>query len=128
MLGLAVACAGWFSVIAAIGPDDWRLRDRIGIALTGAFLAAVLTLLARPVARADREGVTVVNFLRKRRLEWAEILAVHLAPGAPWAVLDLADGTAFAVVAIQPGSGRAQARRCAAELRACVEAYGTALR
>jgi len=127
-LGSALVSVVFFSGMAALGPDDWQLHDRVGIGVCGLLFALVLVLLARPVARADRTGVTVVNFVRSRRLEWAEILGVNLRQGDPWVVLDLADGGTLAVVAIQPGSGRRQAIRAALELRACVDAYGTAQR
>ena len=127
-LGFALVSVVFFSGMAALGPGDWKLHDRIGIGLCGLLCALVLLVLARPVARADRDGVTVVNFVRSRRLEWAEILGVNLRQGDPWVVLDLADGGTIAVVAIQPGSGRRQAIRAARELRACVDAYGTARR
>lgn len=128
LLGLAAVCVVFFSVIAALGPDDWQRHDRIAVAGSGLLFALVLALLARPVAKADRDGLTVVNFVRRRRLEWAEILGVHLRRGDPWVLLDLSDGTTLAVVAIQPGSGIRQAVRAARELRACVDAYGTARR
>ncbi|MFC1416056.1 PH domain-containing protein [Streptacidiphilus cavernicola] len=129
LVGLAVVSLAFFCTIAALGPAHyWQRHDRIGIAVTGLLFAVVLLVLARPVARADRDGLTVVNFLRKRRLEWAEILGVNLRKGDPWVLLDLADGTTLAVVAIQPGSGLRQAVRAARELRACVDAYGTAVR
>ncbi|MEZ0090079.1 PH domain-containing protein [Streptacidiphilus sp. EB129] len=128
LLGLAVLSLCFFSAIAALGPDDWQRHDRIGIAVSGLLFALVLLVLARPSARADRDGLTVVNFVRRRRLEWAEILGVNLRRGDPWVVLDLADGDTLAVVAIQPGSGLRQAVRAARELRACVDAYGTAYR
>jgi hypothetical protein len=127
-LGFALVSLVFFSGMAALGPDDWQLHDRIGIAVCGLLVALVLMLLARPVARADLAGVTVVNFVRSRRLAWPQILGVNLRQGDPWVVLDLADGTTLAVVAIQPGSGRRQAIRAARELRACVDAYGTARR
>ncbi|MHA6764649.1 PH domain-containing protein [Streptacidiphilus sp. PAMC 29251] len=128
LLGLALVSVGFFSTIAALGPEDWQRHDRIGIGVSGLLFALVLLVLARPVARADRTGLTVVNFVRRRRLDWAEILGVNLRRGDPWVLLDLADGSTLAVVAIQPGSGLRQAVRAARELRACVEAYGTALR
>jgi Bacterial PH domain len=127
-LGFALVSLVFFSGMAALGPDDWQLHDRVGIGVCGLLFALVLALLARPVARADRTGVTVVNFVRSRRLEWPEILGVQLRQGDPWVMLDLADGGTLAVVAIQPGSGRRQAIRAARELRACVDAYGTARR
>ncbi|QMU76109.1 PH domain-containing protein [Streptacidiphilus sp. PB12-B1b] len=128
LLGSALFCLVFFSGMGALGPDDWQLHDRVGIAVAGLLFALVLAVLARPVARADRHGVTVVNFVRRRRLEWPQILGVNLRQGDPWVVLDLADGGTLAVVAIQPGSGRRQAVRAARELRACVDAYGTARR
>ena len=128
LLVLALLSLGFFCTIAALGPADWHRHDRVGLGLAGLLFALVLVLLARPVARADREGLTVVNFVRRRRLEWAEILGVNLRRGDPWVLLDLADGGTLAVVAIQPGSGLRQAVRAARELRACVEAYGTARR
>jgi hypothetical protein len=128
LLGLAAVSVAFFGLIAVLGAPDWQRHDRIGIGCSGVVFALVLVVLARPRARADRSGLTVVNFVRTRRLEWAEILGVHLGPGDPWVLLDLADGDTLAVVAIQPGSGRRQALRAAAELRACVDSYGTAVR
>jgi hypothetical protein len=128
LLGLALLSVGCFSAIAALGPDDWQRHDRIGVGGSGLLFALVLLVLARPVARADRDGLTVVNFVRRRRLDWAEVLGVNLRRGDPWVLLDLADGGTLAVVAIQTGSGLHQAVRAARELRACVDAYGTAQR
>ena len=128
LLGLALVSVVFFCTIAVLGPDDWHRHDRVGLGVAGLLFALVLVLLARPVAKADRQGLTVVNFVRKRRLEWAEILGVQLRRGDPWVLLDLADGGTLAVVAIQPGSGLRQSIRAARELRACVDAYGTARR
>ncbi|MFD0346499.1 PH domain-containing protein [Kitasatospora aburaviensis] len=63
-----------------------------------------------------------MNFVRSRRLAWAEIVRVNFRQGDPWATLDLADGTSLAAVGIQSGVGKAQAiadaRRCATWSRA----------
>jgi hypothetical protein len=126
LLGLAAVSVAFFALIAVLGAPDWHRHDRIGIGSSGILFALVLVVLARPKAKADRTGLTVVNFLRSRRLEWPQILAVNLHLGDPWVTLDLADGGTLAVVAIQPGAGRRQAWRMAQELRACVDAYGTA--
>jgi hypothetical protein len=67
------------------------------------------------VAEADR--LVVVNGYKRRELAWAEVVAVHLPPGAPWAVLDLADGTSLPAMGIQ-GSDGARAKRAVRELRA----------
>jgi hypothetical protein len=127
-LGLAVVTLLLFCTMAVIGPDNWQRHDRIAFGLTGLLFALALVLLARPVAKADRRGLTVVNFVHRRRLEWAEIVGVQLRRGDPWVLLDLSDGSTLAVVAIQPGAGLRQAVRAARELRACVDAYGTAPR
>lgn len=128
LLGLALATQLLFLAIAVFGPPEWQRHDRIAFGVTGLLFATVLLVLARPVAKADEHGLTVVNFVRTRRLEWAQILRVQLRKGDPWVLLDLSDGGTLAVVAIQPGSGVRQAVRAARELRACVDAYGTAHR
>jgi hypothetical protein len=128
LLGLAVLSLGFFCTIAVLGPDDWHRHDRVGLGACGLVFALVLAVLARPVAKADPQGLTVVNFVRSCRLDWAEILGVNLRRGDPWVLLDLSDGSTLAVVAIQPGSGLRQAVQAARELRACVDLYGTARR
>ncbi len=82
-------------------------------------IAVVLHLLARPLVRADRGGLTVVNMVRSRRLDWAEVIAVRLGPGDPWVMLDLSDGTTLPAMAIQSADG-ARARRAVADLDALV--------
>jgi hypothetical protein len=126
LYALAALDVGYFVWLATAMPPGWPLNDRVGISLVGFFLGGLLTVLARPKIRADREGLTVVNFVRVRRLAWPEVLGVNLRLGDPWAVLDLADGGTIAAVGIQPAAGRAQAVRAARQLLACAEAYGTA--
>jgi hypothetical protein len=58
-----------------------------------------------------------VNGYRKREYEWPEIVGVHLPPGAPWATLDLSDGSTATALAIQ-GSDGERARRAVRDLRA----------
>lgn len=69
---------------------------------------------SRVEARTDR--LVVVNGYRRHDYEWAEVLAAHLPPGAPWVVLDLADGTSQPAMGIQ-GSDGGRAKRAVAELR-----------
>lgn len=83
---------------------------------TAALLAGVLFLLARPKIVADEAGVTVVNIVSRRRLDWAEILQVNLRSGDPWVFLDLSDGTSLPALGIQPGIAR---RRAVADARPC---------
>jgi hypothetical protein len=76
--------------------------------------------LARSRVRATADHLLVVNGYRSRRFEWPEVVAVHLPRGAPWAVLDLADGTSVPAMGIQ-GSDGARARRAARELRSLLD-------
>lgn len=80
-----------------------------------AFAAGFALARSRVVAEADR--LVVVNGYKRRELAWAEVVSVHLPPGAPWAVLDLADGTSLPAMGIQ-GSDGARARTAVRELRA----------
>ncbi|WP_100835151.1 PH domain-containing protein [Kitasatospora fiedleri] len=113
-----------FSVLAVVLPESWQFNDRVMMACSGLLFAAVGLMLARPKVVADAEGLTVVNFVRSRRLSWAEVVRVNFRAGDPWVVLDLADGTALAAVGIQPGGGREQAIRAARALRDLVEERG----
>lgn len=96
--------------------------ERGSFLFTGALLAVVAALLARPKVVADEHGVTVTNITRGRRLAWAEIVQVHLRSGDPWVFLDLSDGTSMPALGIQPGLARRQALADARTLRALVEA------
>ncbi len=100
--------------------DKFSMLQRATIALFGlmAFACGHALARSRVVARAD--SLLVVNGYRRRRFEWAEVIAVHLPRGAPWAVLDLADGTTVPAMAIQ-GSDGDRAVRAARELRALVD-------
>ncbi|MFF7636737.1 PH domain-containing protein [Kitasatospora sp. NPDC008050] len=115
-----------FGGMAVILPASWQLNDRIMLTMLGLIFAGVGLMLARPKVLADADGITVVNFLRTRRLQWAEIVRVNLRQGDPWVTLDLTDGTSLAAVGIQPGGGREQAVRAARGLRDLAEAHGAA--
>ncbi|MEV7177563.1 PH domain-containing protein [Kitasatospora sp. NPDC093679] len=117
-----------FTVLAVILPANWHTNDRAMMVISGLLFAAVGLMLARPRVSADEDGVTVVNFVRSRRLAWAEIVRVNLRAGDPWVILDLADGTSLAAVGIQPAAGRDQAITAARTLRDLVDERGTARR
>ena len=74
---------------------------------------------SRVVAEADR--LVVVNGFRRREYTWPEVVAVHLPVGAPWAVLDLGDGTSAPAMGIQ-GSDGDRAVRQVRQLRALLAA------
>ncbi|KES05217.1 membrane protein [Streptomyces toyocaensis] len=124
---LLTAGAALFVVITLIALllDHLSPGERVSFVFTAALLAGVLFLLARPKVVADEAGVTVVNIVSRRRLEWAEILQVNLRPGDPWVFLDLSDGTSLPALGIQPGIARQRAVSDARALRALAEDRST---
>ena len=75
--------------------------------------------LVRSRVTADDHGVTVVNGYRRREFEWSEVIAINLRRGAPWAGMDLSDGTSISLLAIQGSDGQ-RAVRAVHELRRLV--------
>jgi hypothetical protein len=121
LIAAAVAIFLTVALIALLLPT-LSPAERLSFILTGALLAAVALVLARPKVVAEESGVTVVNFASTRRLAWAEIVQVHLRVGDPWVFLDLSDGSSLAAIGIQPGIDKQQAIADAGALRALVEA------
>ncbi|WP_055533703.1 PH domain-containing protein [Streptomyces graminilatus] len=121
---LVTASAAIFVVITTIALilETLNPGERVSFVFTGALLSSVLLLLSRPKVVADEAGVTVVNIVSKRRLDWAEILRVNLRPGDPWVFLDLSDGTSLPALGIQPGIAKERAIADARALRALTEA------
>jgi hypothetical protein len=78
--------------------------------------------LVRCKVVAGSTGLTVVNGYRTRRFEWSQLIGLSLPRGAPWATLDLSDGTSVSVMGIQ-GSDGPRARRAVREVRACITAH-----
>lgn len=89
----------------------------IGLLVFGSMYALVRS---RVVAEPDR--LVVVNGYRRRELDWAQVVAARLPPGAPWVTLDLSDGTSIPAMGIQ-GSDGARAQRAVRQLRALVDAH-----
>ena len=83
----------------------------LGLVALGVWFA-----LMRSRVSADERGVTVVNGFRRRDFTWSQLIGVNLRRGAPWAGLDLSDGTSISALAIQ-GSDGDRARRAVADLR-----------
>ncbi|HEY6932033.1 MAG TPA: PH domain-containing protein [Marmoricola sp.] len=78
--------------------------------------------IARCRVTASEGALTVVNGYRRRDYEWSQVVDVSLRRGAPWAGMDLSDGTQISLVAIQ-GSDGARAERAVRELRAVIAAH-----
>jgi hypothetical protein len=90
-------------------------RDRWTFVVFAGLVVIGLAFLARPRLRADADGLEIVNVWRRRRLAWAEVVAVRLGPGDPWLVLDLDDGTTVAAMGVQSADG-AYGRRVAQQV------------
>lgn len=118
----AGSCLVAVVLVAALTLDD-RVRASFTPVQVGTllgFLAAVLLILhgiARTLVRTDAAGITVRNGFRSHRLGWAEAVNITLPRGAPWAVLDTADGSVVAVMAVQQADGD-RARAAVRNLRA----------
>ncbi|GAA1809732.1 hypothetical protein GCM10009795_063890 [Nocardioides hankookensis] len=118
--GLLVVCA-----LTWIGFDEetqarftWFQR---GTVLALGLLAFTLWFaLVRSRVVAEQTRLVVVNGYRRREFEWAQLVAVHLPPGAPWATIDLADGTTVAAMGIQ-GSDGDRAKQAVRQLRRLAE-------
>ena len=119
-VGLLVVCA-----LAWIGFDEatqarFTTFQRITLVVLGLLAFAVWFALVRSRVVAHDDRLVVVNGYRKREFAWAQVVAVHLPPGAPWVTIDLADGGTVAAMGIQ-GSDGDRAKRAVRELRATVE-------
>lgn len=119
ILLLVVCAAAWFGFDQSVR-DRWTWLQRGTVLAFGLLAAFVGWILSRSRATADADGLVVVNGLRTRRLEWAQVLAVHLPPGAPWATLDLSDGTTVSAMAFQGSDGH-RAQTGVRQLRALID-------
>lgn len=116
-LGVRVAVVGLGLVLVVVCAAAWfgfdqSVRDRVSLLQRATLLAFAIGggvcgwALCRARVTAEMESLVVVNGFRRREFEWEEVLSVHLPPGAPWATLDLADGTTISAMAFQGSDGR----------------------
>lgn len=121
--------AGFSLLVMTIGVwiafgEDVRSRfsflERATLVLFGLMAFAVWFALMRSKVVAAATGVTVVNGYRTRVFAWSQIVAVNLRRGAPWAGIDLSDGTSVSALGIQ-GSDGERARQAVRDLRRLVE-------
>lgn len=118
---LSVCTAIWI----AFGPTvraEFTVFERLTLLAIGLGLFAGGYALARSRVVARTDGLVVVNGYRTRRFAWAEVVAITLRPGSPWAMLDLSDGTSVAAMGIQ-GSDGGRATRHVREVRGLIERY-----
>ena len=116
---LLFATVIWLTFPAEVRAS-FTLMQRATLVLVAVLLGAIGYALGRCRVDASETGLTVVNGYRTHRFEWPQVVAAHLPRGAPWAVLDLADGTTTPAMAIQ-GSDGDRARRALRELRSALE-------
>lgn len=102
---LVLICAfAWFGFDPEIRAK-FTLFQRATIVFIGMLYVAAGYAIARSRVVASEAGLLVVNGYKRRELEWAEIVSIHLPAGAPWATVDLADGTTASLLAIQGSDG-----------------------
>jgi len=119
------------ALLVVFGFAWFGLTDRARAGFTPFQIGTVIFLLGlgvgcihaivRSKVEATTEALVVVNGYKRRRYDWAQVIGVHLPPGAPWVTLDLTDGSTVSAMGIQ-GSDGARARAAARDLRALVEA------
>jgi len=110
--------------LTGVGPA-FDAGERIAIIVVGLLGGWLVELLVNTRAVPSPQGLVVSNIVRRRSLEWPEVVAVHFGPNDPWVVLDLADGRTLAVMAIQRADG-ARGTRAANRLVHLVELHGEA--
>jgi hypothetical protein len=115
---LVLAVVAWFALPPDVR-DTFSTFQRITMLFLVLLAGAAGFALCRSRAVATEQGLTVVNGYKRRDFEWAELVAVHLPPGAPWAMLDLADGETCPVMAIQGSDGK-RAREAVSQIRTLI--------
>lgn len=109
-----------FAVPTGRGAATWV--DRFSLLVFWLLVMLVLYALAAPRIDVEPSGLLVVNMVRRRRLDWAQVVGVRFGSGDPWVVLDLSDGTTLAAMGIQRADG-ARGERAAHELAAVIRAH-----
>lgn len=116
--------------VAVILPKDglnaFHLYDRLAVVVLALIVAAVLLALARVRVIATGSHLTVINIVRRRQLEWAEVVSVRMARDDSWAMLDLSDGTSLAAMGIQSADGE-RGQIAAVQLAMLIEELSAAL-
>lgn len=117
---LVLLCtAAWFGFDPEVRAK-FTVFQRSTLIFLGLLAGSVGHALARSRVVATEQGLLVVNGYRQHHYEWAETVSVHLPPGAPWATVDLTDGTTASLLAIQ-GSDGERAREAVRALRLLID-------
>jgi hypothetical protein len=92
------------------GEHRWGAGSRAALILLALAFCVPLHRLAAVRVVTDDDGVTVVNVIRRHRLDWAQIVGVRLSRDDSWLVLDLDDGQALQAMGIARSEGEAAQR------------------
>jgi hypothetical protein len=87
------------------GAGGWTLGSRLALVTIALAVAYFLHRLGAVRVLADDAGVSVINIVHRRRLEWPEVIGVRLLRDDPWMMLDLSDGSAMAAMGVQKADG-----------------------
>lgn len=117
-----VCAAAWFGFDESVR-ERFNILQRLTLLVMGAGFVAIGWALCRARVTAEMQSLVVVNGFRSRRYDWEQVLAIHLPDGAPWATLDLADGTTASAMAFQGSDGR-RAREGVRQVRALIDRAG----
>ncbi len=107
---LAVAVVVVMVVVALITqPSDalvpFDVADRVAIGGLGVFIGAGILWMGRSRVDADASGIRVRNVLGGRTLPWDAVRSVRFDRKAWWATLELANGDALSLTALQAVDG-----------------------
>ncbi|MEZ5094217.1 PH domain-containing protein [Nocardioides sp.] len=117
---LVVVVVAWLAVPASVR-DATSFLQRVTLLGFLVLGLAIMHALMRCRVTAHDDGLTVINGYRRHEFAWAQVLGVSLPAGAPWATLDLADGTTVSAMGIQGSDGQ-RARDAVRELRSLIDA------
>jgi hypothetical protein len=92
------------------GEHAWGNESRAALVAMAVCFCVPLHRLAAVRVVTDDSGVTVVNVIRRHRLDWAQIVGVRLSQDDPWLVLDLDDGEAMQAMGVARSEGAAAQR------------------
>lgn len=115
-LGVRVAAWGFGLLLLATSALIWfafgeETRDKFTLlqrlTLVGFGLAAAFAGYAMGRSRVDArdDGLLVVNGFRNHHYAWDQVAGVTLRMGAPWALIELADGETAVAMGIQGSDG-----------------------
>jgi hypothetical protein len=104
LLLVGVGAAVWFAFPQSVR-DQFTLLQRLTLLGFALGMAAAGYALARCRVEARPEGLLTVNGFRSHLYAWGDVAGVTLRAGAPWAMLELADGGRAAAMGIQGSDG-----------------------